>query len=649
MTPIPGFRRPLPTNRTPLQFGWWERLFALLLVTFVSSSVMQWSPLITGLSLAGVIITAPVAIWRVGRMLLRSFIWKLRNRLIVAYVFIALVPLVLLGVLVVAGAYVVTGQMAIYLVTSELDRQVATLRAAAESVSRIPPGARQASVENFGNYFEQRLPGFAMRIDEGATLLYPAAADLPRPPSGTRNYAGLFAKDGEFMIGAHWSSPNGEVTAVAPLTSAYLSNLVPGLGPVSLVGAVEETPSKGFRLRSKSASAKAPAEVPIPDPQNLVDIRLNWFSFVPLQDWANTNHQTQAVLRIQTRVFSVLRVIFSNQSDWDQNFRLNPLSVLTTLFIIFELMALIIGVSLTRSITKAIHELSEGTGRVMEGDFAYRIPIKGVDQLAELGHSFNRMSEHLEQLLQVAKENERLNADLEIAREVQRQLYPKGVPDSPYLQLTAHYQPARMVSGDYFDFYRLTPSRLCFTAGDVAGKGISAALLMATVQASFRSQIQSAPPELGTAKLVTELNKQLYANTAPEKFSTFFFGIFDEDTRLLHYTNAGHLPPILIRQGEAQLLAVDGMVVGAFPFAQYQESSIALQPDDLLVLYTDGISEPQNEFGEMFGEDRLIDLLRRHCRQPESKIIESILHAVQEWTGTPELQDDMTILLVRHK
>jgi sigma-B regulation protein RsbU (phosphoserine phosphatase) len=251
-------------------------------------------------------------------------------------------------------------------------------------------------------------------------------------------------------------------------------------------------------------------------------------------------------------------------------------------------------------------------------------------------------------LLKVAKENERLNAELEIAREVQGQLYPKSVPESAKLAITAHYQPARMVSGDYFDFHRLSSNQLCFSMGDVAGKGISAALLMATVQSSFRAKIQALTGDMCVSAVVTDLNKQLYANTAPEKFSTFFLGVFDETTSTLRYTNAGHLPPILIRKGEASLLAVDGMVVGAFPFAQYGESSIALEPGDLLLLYTDGISEPQNDYDEMYGEDRLIELVKKNAHLSDEGIINAVMEAVWQWTGSPELQDDMTMLIARH-
>jgi len=143
------------------------------------------------------------------------------------------------------------------------------------------------------------------------------------------------------------------------------------------------------------------------------------------------------------------------------------------------------------------------------------------------------------------------------------------------------------------------------------------------------------------------LNQQLYADTTPEKYATFFLGVYDETTRNLTYTNAGHLPPILIRSGEASQLEVNGMVVGAFPFAKYGESRIALQPKDLLVFYTDGITEPENAYGEMFGEERLIELLIRSANLDESEIVSSVIDAVRQWTGSDELQDDMTLLLVR--
>jgi sigma-B regulation protein RsbU (phosphoserine phosphatase) len=206
-------------------------------------------------------------------------------------------------------------------------------------------------------------------------------------------------------------------------------------------------------------------------------------------------------------------------------------------------------------------------------------------------------------------------------------------------------------------------TRLAIALGDVAGKGISAALLMASLQSAMRSQLrhcmelataaaagggsESALEKISTSKLVSNLNQQLYASTAPEKYATFFFGLYDEPSHLLTYTNAGHLPPILVRDGRTMTLDTNGMVVGAFPFARYGESQLRLEPGDLLLCYTDGITEPENEYGEQFGEERLIALLLEHAHLDGEVIANRIVEAVLGWTSSSELQDDMTMLLAR--
>lgn len=664
MTPFIQAPRRLTFREALQRTGWWERFFAFfLLLLLCSSGAAYLDGALAGgrgfffaLSLIGVLITAPIALWRIGRLLLRSIIWRLRNRLIVAYIFIALVPLLLLSSLAGLVTYIVTGQMAIYLVTSELERQTGTLRGAAESVLRVPSARRLASIERIGGFFEERFPNFEIRVDQDDVYVYPEDASIEKPPAAWKDASGIVKRGEEYYIWAHMHAADGEVTAMAPLSADYLSQLVPKLGPVSILGSMVDDPEKGVkfrRSRKKTMFKTLPAGVAVPGAVNRLDVQLNWPTMLPVSVWDQPEKPSNEVLSIQTRVFAVLKIIFSRSAEWDQNIGPWTLGVVGSLFLIFESIALIIGVTLTRTITNTVHDIYEGTNRVMEGDFAHRIPVPGKDQLAQLAESFNRMTENLEMLLQVAKENERLNAELEIAREVQRQLYPKSVPASDRITLTAHYQPARMVSGDYFDFHRLSPHQIGFSMGDVAGKGISAALLMATVQSSFRSQIQardwdSLAASATTDALVAELNKQLYATTAPEKFSTFFFAIFDESTGMLRYTNAGHLPPILIRNGEASVLEVDGMVVGAFPFATFGQSTIQLEPTDLLLLYTDGISEPQNDYGEMFGEERLIEVVKRHAHLDDAGIIQAVMNAVIQWTGSPELQDDMTMLIARH-
>ena len=195
--------------------------------------------------------------------------------------------------------------------------------------------------------------------------------------------------------------------------------------------------------------------------------------------------------------------------------------------------------------------------------------------------------------------------------------------------------------------------------GDVAGKGISAALLMASIQSIMRTQLAAGVPvsvaaggghsftDFSTASVVEQVNRQLYANTSPEKYATFFFGLYDDRSRVLTYTNAGHLPPLLVCGDEVRPLSVTGTVVGLFAAAHYEEEKISLCPDDLLIAYTDGITEPENAYGEEFGADRLAEavLKNRHCDPKE--MVAKVMEAVKQWSSAPELPDDMTVMIAR--
>jgi sigma-B regulation protein RsbU (phosphoserine phosphatase) len=392
---------------------------------------------------------------------------------------------------------------------------------------------------------------------------------------------------------------------------------------------------------------------------NRFDLDVAWPSVIRVTDWTHPANIQAAVMLVHTRFSALFQILLSDKVDELQGPVLVAFYAVSIAFLVVGVIGLVIGGSLTRTITGAVHSLYEGTQRVMRGDFSLLIKVSGRDQLAELSTSFNTMTENLERLLAVAKEKERLQAEIEIAREVQEQLYPKTIPVLQTLRITGKCQPARMVSGDYYDYQLLGGNKLAIAIGDVAGKGISAALLMATIQAALRMELRtslelaapsSAPVNgfrLSTARMVSDLNQQLHATTSPEKYATFCFAVYDDSSGSVTYTNAGHLPPILIRNGAATQLEVNGTVVGAFPFSKYGESKIQLESGDLLVCYTDGVTEPENEYGEMFGEERLIELVAKNADREDARIIETVMEAVRQWTNSPELSDDMTVLLAR--
>ena len=565
-------------------------------------------------------------------------------------------------------------QVGVYMVTSELDRRTSSLQRLAEALAKESRKSRTASLLEMGPYLKDRFPNLEILIrDDSGTQRFPAGSVLERPPEGFGNTGGLVIYREALCAWGH-KTGSVEVTTLMPLNTDFLAQLVPGLGAVESNLAIDDSGAAGRRTRGRplrfkignrmvepSALSRTAAQY-VPPSEGRLDFEIKWWSILPAAVWQTPGTSQRVIVSVTTRPSAVWRVL-SIQRAGDETSGTYLATVLlgsvAILFCIVEIVALFIGVSLSRTITGAIHGIYTGTQAVMESNFAHRIEVKGNDQLAEVGRSFNQMTENLQRLVIVAKEKERLQSELEIAREVQAQLYPKTVPALQHLRITAGCNPARLVSGDYYDYQAIHDGTTGIAIGDVAGKGISAALLMATLQSSLRTQLRACVERaamvggtrgvdvVSTSKLVSQLNLQLYADTAPEKYATFFFGVYDDISGSLVYTNAGHLPPILIRQGEALPLAVNGMVVGAFPFAEYGESRVELQKDDLLLCYTDGITEPENEYGEMFGEDRLVEVVRRNADRDNEEIIAAIMDSVQQWTASPELQDDMTLLLAR--
>ncbi len=616
---------------------------------------------------------------RLLRIGLRKITWRLRNRLVVAYLFIAVLPILLVLTLVGLGAYIFVGQVAVYLVRSELDRRLISLRAVAEDASVTP-----SAIERMGETHRRNFPGVILwATEKGASRRWPADAEVSLPDGLPVNASGFAARHGRYYAWAHIASGDKHALVLAPLSRQYLSEIMPGLGDVyfvqrEFVPASPDTPPAAqhpkivLNVAPQAGSTKAgagpeeqfrlspaggdTARIALPPPVNRFDVGVRWGSVMRAVNWEHPERSESALLVGYTRLSSILTTVLSQNSDQLGGFVLDAFYAVSVAFLIVAIVGLAIGVSMSRSITGAVHSLYAGTQRVMRGEFGHLIPVTGRDQIAELSTSFNTMTQNLERLLAVAKEKERMQAEIEIARGVQDQLYPKAPPVFEGLRVLGMCDPARMVSGDYYD-YQLVDGKLALAIGDVAGKGISAALLMATIQAALRMELRAAAADraapsmnglrFSTARMVSELNQQLYATTSPEKYATFFFSIFDQTTGLLTYTNAGHLQPVLFRDGAATPLDVNGTVVGAFPFSKYEESKVELRPGDLLLCYTDGVTEPENEYGEMFGEERLIDLVAKNSDRDEAQIIASVMECVREWTGAPELSDDMTVLLAR--
>ncbi|MEJ7607802.1 MAG: SpoIIE family protein phosphatase [Bryobacteraceae bacterium] len=466
--------------------------------------------------------------------------------------FIAVVPILLITALAVLGGTLLGGQLSVHLVTAELDRRVASLRSSLEFLARRDE-LQSDWQKTFGPFQQSRFPGIQIAVTNGHRSVFPAESELSSPPLGDKDSSGLLLKNRLLYGWAQAVHKDRKVTAIFPITREYLGVLYPDLADTGVVHITDGRPNV---LHLTPPDWKEPSRNRLPPQANFFDREIWWGVVLPVTIWENPGLADQNVfLHVRTRPSAVLRIVLAQKVDFAYDLILILFFGVAILFLIAEIIALAIGISLTRSITGAVHDLYEGTARVTGGDFSHRIPIQGKDQLGELSLAFNGMTGNMQRLLEGEKERERLQAELEIAREVQNQLYPRHVPDFPSLCLTAVCNPARMVSGDYYDYQLIEKDKVAIVMGDVAGKGISAALLMATVQSSFRTQLrvslevftpvnQVAKMTVSTSKVVSCLNQQLFADTAPEKYATFYLGVYDALTSELTYTNAGHLPPI---------------------------------------------------------------------------------------------------------
>jgi sigma-B regulation protein RsbU (phosphoserine phosphatase) len=240
-----------------------------------------------------------------------------------------------------------------------------------------------------------------------------------------------------------------------------------------------------------------------------------------------------------------------------------------------------------------------------------------------------------------------MDRDLQSAGEVQARLFPQTLPTVPGLDYQVFSRPARTVNGDYYDFLPLKDGKLAIALGDVSGKGIPAGLLMASLQGRVQSHAPLRGEGVGT--LVTDLNRMMSVSTDSKSYVTFFYAVYDSTRHSLAYVNAGHNPPLLFRPGleEPVRLSTGGMVIGLFTEAEYSQETIRLEPSDVLVCYTDGISEAANLDGEEFGESRLSRLVSSHREKNASGILEALMNELSGFVDGTTQQDDQTALVVK--
>jgi serine phosphatase RsbU (regulator of sigma subunit) len=640
----------------------------------------------------------------------RRLLWRVRRKLILSYIFVGVVPVLLVVAFFLLAGLVLFRNVGAYLVVASIHGVADDALLLAQTMaSDLAPGGGGDSRE----ILERKRASMARQYPDASIALVPtspepcagAAADVgparPRPEGDSARaqatkkrpalvtvgpwthlaapkvlpawvsctgFAGLLAVSapgspgGEGGIGLmvraaglpRDESPAFAVVIDIPLDVTLKSRIRDEtsvkLGEVSVV-----PPNGGDSVRpTPDAGGEAASLLRLAAGDTSAKRRLPWVTLLDWWDWS-TGRSERVTVNLEMNLGDVYEHVSSGVGSLGGSLFVGLLILLGGLFFIIEAVALVMGLVLARSITGSVHQLFAGTARVREGDFSHKIKISTHDQMGELAESFNSMTGSIEDLLRQAEEKKRLEEELRIARAIQMSLLPRGQLVVPGLSITALCVPAREVGGDYYDLLPLDDGRLGVLIADVAGKGTSAALYMAELKGLMLSlcRIHTSP-----RTLLIEANRIIADNLDSRSFITMTYAVVDLRARTMIYARAGHTPLIhRTANGRApavHVLVPDGLVVGLQMDDGHTlferlltEETIPLRQGDLFMFFTDGITEAMNAASDCFGEARLGDILVEHGDLPLEELRERILREIDAFVAGAPQHDDMTMILLK--
>lgn len=359
----------------------------------------------------------------------------------------------------------------------------------------------------------------------------------------------------------------------------------------------------------------------------------------------------QILLMVKTSLQAIGQELFSERNILSLAV-MGVILALAVFMFILEVFALIFGLRISTGITSAIRLLHRGTRRIAAGDLETKIVIPNEDELGDLATSFNMMTAAVRKGREEAVARAHLERELETARQIQEKLLPHEMPLVPGFEIAGTSLPSQQVGGDYFDFLDMGTGQIGIAIADVSGKGIPAALLMANLQASLHAQ---ALRKGSVAEVVSRMNNLLVRSTDTHMFATFFYGILDRKKSTFSSTNAGHNPPLLFRaKNKIERLSKGGLVLGFLADQQYAEQVVNIEPGEVIILSTDGIPEAIGPSegkitGNLFGEERLIETVKSNLSKSASEIQSAILKAITEHTANTPQSDDITLVVIKRK
>jgi len=622
----------------------------------------------------------------------RRLLWRVRRKLIISYIFVGLIPALLIVTFFLLGGFLLFSNFSAYLVQNRLNGMAAHALAIAEATAlevRVADGRDARAI------LERRRQSLLHETPDVSIVLIPMTADCGdfaarRGRTGGQLPLILTAGPWAHLDAPHevpaWIGCDGyggvvpyrvrggsadEMRTEATIRAVALPQGVPS-GYAALIDLPVDAAVKAT-LRSDVAAELSEITVLGGQPSlegrgSPADAGPNAelpLGFLPTlgtfehRDWlTGTPGTLGATMSLSPRRLYA-RLISAQGSIEGLSLgqaTLVLLAVVGVLLFLIQAVAFVAGLALARSITGSVHELFAGTVKVRQGDFTHRIAVRARDQLGALADSFNSMTASIETLLLEAAEKKRLEEELRIAHDIQMSLLPQAPASIPGISVATSCVPAREVGGDYYDFLPLDDERMGMLIADVAGKGTSAALYMAELKGLMLSlsRVYSSPRELLIAA-----NRLIAAHLDARSFITMTYAVIDRRRRTLTYARAGHTP-LLYLPGDAdatpravRALTPDGLVLGlriddGQLFERLlEEETLPLRTGDVYLLYTDGLTEAMNRTDDCFGEQRLSRFIEEHAHLPCAELRERMVREVAAFVGDAPQHDDMTLILLK--
>jgi serine phosphatase RsbU (regulator of sigma subunit) len=574
------------------------------------------------------------------RWLLRKLFWRVGRRLFLSYVLIGVLPFFLFAILLLVIGYMICGVMTHAAFRGERQASLGQLESAAFEYSltgKAPAGlTKSLEIYDTDNASGAKLPAWLK----------------------STTFSGLVWRDAQALLVATRQVARGEgkarmIVFVEPIDPEWIEQLQDKSGMTVLRGVEGAGKLRKHGIRVQTGEHKF--DLAEDDNGELPDLILRsigrkviWPDVTTLTDWdsGTTIEDRHKLFTLIINPFqNLFHFYFGAQADSYVNSLLQFTAALIIMLLVFYGMAVLFAAVLIFSITRAVNRIEKGTKAVERGDFTYRIAMKPQNQLGEMAQSFDRMTESIATLLVNVAENERLQSEIEIAASIQRNLLPKEGPQFRGVSFSAHFEPTASIGGDYYDVFNIDKTRLAVAIGDVSGHGLSTGLVMAMVKAAITTLVEEGADE---TSLFHRLNDLVFRSTERRAFMTLAFTIFDLERGTIRHTNAGHLYPYILREGQKPRgIEVPSLPLGVRSTISTHTAEVDLQEGDAMVYLSDGIVEAQDEHGEPFGFDHLEALLAEPADRSPDAIRDRILEAVARHCGTRPADDDRTVMILR--